>query len=101
VKNAFDLNGRVALVTGSTRGGIGAALADALEGAGAMVWRHGHPAEPQADAIPCDLLEPDAPRRLLSRIPGPAPDLLVCNAGGFFDAPFLQVNQEMFAKRCS
>jgi 3-oxoacyl-[acyl-carrier protein] reductase len=35
-----DLSNRIALVTGSTRG-IGEAIADALEKAGARVWRHG------------------------------------------------------------
>ena len=48
----FDLTDRTALVTGSTRG-IGAALASALEAAGARVWRHGLPTEipAQADTI--------------------------------------------------
>ena len=97
MKNEFDLSGRVALVTGSTRG-IGAAVADALEKAGAKVWRHGHESEADSQAIVLDLLEPGAPEALLSRIEGPAPDLLVCNAGSFFDVPFLEMDPATFRK---
>lgn len=95
--NEFSLSGRVALVTGSTRG-IGAALATALENAGATVWRHGLPAEGQKDAILLDLLEPDAATRLLDAVPGTLPDLLVCNAGSFFDRPFLEMDEAAFRR---
>ncbi len=97
MNNPFDLSGHTALVTGSTCG-IGAALAVALETAGAKVWRHGHPAEPAENALLLDLLEPDAPSALLAQIEDPAPDLLVCNAGGFFDSPFLEMDQAAFRK---
>jgi NAD(P)-dependent dehydrogenase (short-subunit alcohol dehydrogenase family) len=94
MKNEFDLTGRIALVTGSTRG-IGAALATGLEYAGAHVWRHGHPADAQENTV---LLEPDAPSRLLDQIQGPCPDILVCNAGSFFDTPFLEMDMAAFRK---
>jgi len=93
----FNLDGRIALVTGSTQG-IGAALADALESAGAQVWRHGHPNDPAPKAILCDLLEPDAGLHLLDQIEGPAPGLLVCNAGSYFDSPFLEMDAAAFRK---
>lgn len=95
----FDLHGRVALVTGSTKG-IGASLATALESAGAKVWRHGHPADSElsSDAILQDLLEPDAANSLFQKVASSAPDLLICNAGSFFDKPFLQMDRAAFEK---
>ena len=47
--SAFDLSGRVALVTGASRG-LGAAMARALAGAGADVVLHASAAEPAAAA---------------------------------------------------
>ena len=51
LKEKFDLTGKIALVTGSTRG-IGKAIGDALEEYGAKVIRH--------NTKVCDLSDPAA-----------------------------------------
>ena len=98
----FSLAGSTALVTGSSQG-IGLALAHGLHAAGAGVVFHGK-AEP-APAMPPDsvylvedLLSPDGPARLVDAAfkARPAIDLLVCNAGSFFDVPFLEMGPEQF-----
>ena len=97
----FDLNGRSALVTGSTQG-IGRAIADALGHSGARVIYHGKEGEPEVGSLclPLDLTQPAAPQLLMERALKIAPDLsiLVCNAGGFFDAPFLEMTTGAFDK---
>lgn len=97
MKTALDLTGRSALVTGSTQG-IGQGIADALESAGARVVRHGRDVLPQqsSSTITMDLAAPDGPPLLMKQAFGleRALDILVCNAGGFFDAPFLQMTRE-------
>jgi len=98
--NAFDLHGRAALVTGSTQG-IGGAIAEELEWAGASVIRHGREAPGNTTrTISLDLLEEDSPRRLMDRALAiePGLDILVCNAGGFFDRPFLEMEPADFRK---
>jgi NAD(P)-dependent dehydrogenase (short-subunit alcohol dehydrogenase family) len=97
----FDLSGHAALVTGSTRG-IGAAMADGLTEAGATVLLHGTRAtSPQNPAVLLqDLLQPDGPSLLLQAAFAirPSLNLLVCNAGSFFDVPFLQMDRARYEK---
>lgn len=97
---AFDLSGHCALVTGSTSG-IGASMAAGLEEAGATVLRHGLAAAGESpDTFGHDLLQPDAAAALIedafARQEGL--DLLVCNAGAFFDVPFLEMDRTAFEK---
>lgn len=95
--NAFSLTSNAALVTGSTKG-IGHAIAVGLRDAGADVIFHGskRPDNLPADDrfLPADLFAPEAPAALVAaafrELPGL--DLLVCNAGSFFDVPFLEMD---------
>ncbi|MDB6126700.1 MAG: short-chain dehydrogenase [Verrucomicrobia bacterium] len=100
----FSLAGNTALVTGSSKG-IGLALAHGLNEAGADVVFHGTtprpPLVPQASAyVTRNLLEPDAPGALIAEtlVARPKLDLLVCNAGSFFDIPFLEMTPELWEK---
>lgn len=100
--NTFSLADRAALVTGSSQG-IGFAIASALAGAGAKVVFHGLPARPgnipaSAPYVPADLLQPGAPAQLVAAAFEAAPqlDTLVCNAGSFFDRPFLEMTRELW-----
>jgi gluconate 5-dehydrogenase len=70
--NPFDLTGRTALVTGSTRG-IGAGIAHALAAAGATVVVHGRDADQVAAAA--DHLRQSLSRECLSPITGVAFDV--------------------------
>ena len=93
----FDLTGRAALVTGAS-GGIGAAVARALHGAGAAVTLTGTREAPlaalaaelgdRAHVLPCDLADAAAvdalPRRAAEVMGGL--DILVNNAGITRDA---------------
>jgi NAD(P)-dependent dehydrogenase (short-subunit alcohol dehydrogenase family) len=99
--NPFDLSGHYALVTGSTRG-IGRALALGLKGAGAEVLLHGLPDAEDSfpEALREDLATTGAPERLLEKalVAKPDLDLLVCNAGGFFDVPFSNMDRARWDK---
>lgn len=93
---AFSLEGRRALVTGSSQG-IGLAIGHGLAEAGAHVVHHGiqeRPADLPADRsyIQEDLLNPAAPDLLLDAAGNV--DILVCNAGSFFDTSVLEMTRE-------
>ncbi len=96
-----SLQDRYAFITGSTHG-IGAAMADAMETAGASVIRHGHPdsADTSARVLHADLSRqlPDSARSLAQTALAEEPriSLLVCNAGTYIDRPFLEMDFETF-----
>ena len=98
----FSLQDHTALVTGSSQG-IGLAIAQGIHDAGARVIYHGKedpaPEMPEgSDWLVEDLLDPAGPERLIKAAFAAQPelDLLVCNAGGFFDVPFLEVEPEVW-----
>ena len=100
----FSLAGKSALVTGSSQG-IGHAIALAIHQEGGRVLFHGKdaapPAMPPGSAyLGLDLLQPTAPADLVRTAFAAQPelDLLVCNAGSFFDVPFLEMTNELFAR---
>ncbi len=93
---AFSLEGTRALITGSSQG-IGLAIAKGFAEAGAQVISHG--IQPRPDSLPAewqyiqaDLLDPNTPEMLIQE--AGEIDTLVCNAGSFFDVPFLEMTRE-------
>src|SRR4051812_27442011 len=100
----FSLADRIALVTGSSQG-IGYALAQGLRASGAEVIFHGLPARTAEVPAECayltgDLLRDDGPRALIEAAFAERPglDTLICNAGSFFDRPFLEMTPELWQK---
>lgn len=105
VLDRFRLDGKIAVVTGASRG-LGAAMARALAEAGtdvALVARGDlaataaavRAAGRRALAVPADLASPGAPAEVLAAVSaglGPA-DILVNNAGIIRRAPFLEFSE--------
>lgn len=100
----FSLAHNAALVTGSSKG-IGLAIADGLHEAGAVVVYHGNTARPASIPPGCsfvtgNLLKPEASAKLVADAFALQPklDLLVANAGSFFDRPFLEMDAATWDK---
>ena len=104
VNSTFSLQGRTALVTGSSSG-IGFACAVALQAAGARVTFHGKDPRPslvptEAAYFEIDLATPNGAEDLASLAFRNQDefDLLVLCAGGFFDRPFLEITPDIWEK---
>jgi 3-oxoacyl-[acyl-carrier protein] reductase len=105
----FDLTGKTALVTGAS-GGIGAAIARALHGAGATVALSGTRQAPlealaaelgeRAHVLPCDLSDAEAVEALPKRAAEAmgSVDILVNNAGITRDNLFMRMSDEEWAQ---
>ncbi len=97
---AFSLEGHAALVTGSSQG-IGQAIARGLAECGARIVCHGlHDQPSEVPYFACDLALPEAPVDLIEKafIAEPALDTLICNAGSFFDTPFLEMTGQEWGR---
>jgi NAD(P)-dependent dehydrogenase (short-subunit alcohol dehydrogenase family) len=102
--SAFSLSSHAALVTGSSQG-IGLAVAQGLRDAGARVLHHGlesRPTELPDDVIYLsgDLMKENGARNLIENACRAEPrlDTLVCNAGSFFDVPFLEMRPDLWER---
>jgi NAD(P)-dependent dehydrogenase (short-subunit alcohol dehydrogenase family) len=114
LETVFGLDGRTALVTGSSRG-IGAAIAEGLAGAGAHVILHGtrsgggaavqqriSDAGGTAQELAGDLSVPGAGRDLIERAEAIAPvDILVINASAQINASLADLTSEDLAFQLS
>jgi NAD(P)-dependent dehydrogenase (short-subunit alcohol dehydrogenase family) len=98
---AFSLQSHAALVTGSSQG-LGLAMGKSLHEAGANVVFHGlQPSvEGLANYVQADLMQNEGPQRLVDAAfeLEPSLDLLICNAGSFFDVPFFEMTRERWDK---
>ena len=101
IKELFDLSGRMALVTGGSRG-LGLQMAEALGEMGAKVAITARKAKELGDAathlgklgievqtFPCDLSDPSVPKPLVDKVMAQwgQIDILVNNAGATWGAP--------------
>lgn len=101
----FSLQGHSALITGSSSG-IGQGIAGAFLEAGARVVLHGleeAPSHADLHSHPycrVNLLEEGGCAQLLDKAFDyePGLDLLICNVGCFFDAPFLEMSKGLWNK---
>ncbi|MDZ4674039.1 MAG: SDR family oxidoreductase [Gemmatimonadota bacterium] len=98
------LHGRVAIITGASRG-IGAAISCALSGAGATVVRLARTLaehrEPWGMDLPCDVTQEEQVvrcARVVADTLGPA-TILVNNAGSFLLAPLAETSREAFDRQ--
>ena len=98
---AFSLEGHAALVTGSSQG-IGLAIGHGLQEAGASVVFHGlqDSVEGLATYVKADLMQDDGPQGLVDAAFALEPkiEILVCNAGSFFDVHPLEMTRERWDK---